>query len=104
MKSKLSQFHIAFLLLISLALSFHAFGQRNKNKNKRPDPKTQGREVLINQMGGGSTIDGSGKLWAVVIGVSSYKNLAAKSQLQFAHRDAEDIAAFLRSPNGGGYP
>jgi tetratricopeptide (TPR) repeat protein len=53
---------------------------------------------------GAPALDGRGKLWAVVIGVSRYKNLAPKSQLEFAHRDAEDLAAFLRSPNGGGYP
>ncbi|HWC76818.1 MAG TPA: caspase family protein, partial [Blastocatellia bacterium] len=49
-------------------------------------------------------LDGKGSLWAVVIGVSSYKNLRPDEQLRFAHRDAEDFAAFLKSPNGGGFP
>jgi uncharacterized caspase-like protein/tetratricopeptide (TPR) repeat protein len=48
--------------------------------------------------------DGRGKLWAVVVGVSSYQNLKADEQLKFAHRDAEEMAAFLRSPEGGGFP
>lgn len=52
----------------------------------------------------GETLDGKGKLWAVVIGVSSYRNLNKEQQLQYAHRDAQDFAAFLRSPNGGGFP
>src|SRR5438128_5785021 len=52
----------------------------------------------------GETLDGKGKLWAVVVGVSSYSKLTKDQQLQFAHRDAQDFAAFLRSPNGGGFP
>ena len=52
----------------------------------------------------GETLDGKGKLWAVVVGVSSYSKLNKDQQLQFAHRDAQDFAAFLRSPNGGGFP
>src|SRR5215471_8770425 len=45
-----------------------------------------------------------GKIWAVVIGVSDYRNLAPECQLRYAHRDANDIADFLRSPSGGGLP
>lgn len=52
----------------------------------------------------GETLDGKGKLWAVVVGVSNYSKLNKEQQLQFAHRDAQDFAAFLRSPNGGGFP
>jgi tetratricopeptide (TPR) repeat protein len=106
MKSKLSRFIFAFLLLILAALSFHAFAQHTKHKRRNAQTQVpdRGRQVLINQTPNGSALDGRGKLWAVVIGVSSYKNLAPKDQLQFAHRDAEDFAAFLRSPNGGGYP
>src|SRR5215510_8868221 len=54
--------------------------------------------------GHGSTSGSGGKVWAVVIGVSSYRNLAPDSQLRYAHRDANDIADFLRSPMGGGLP
>jgi tetratricopeptide (TPR) repeat protein len=52
----------------------------------------------------GGLLDGRGKLWAVVIGVSKYRNLSAQQQLSFAHRDAEEFAAFLRTPAGGGFP
>ncbi|MBO0797366.1 MAG: tetratricopeptide repeat protein [Blastocatellia bacterium] len=62
------------------------------------------RELAVKEVRSGGALDGRGKLWAVVIGVSSYKNLGPNDQLQFAHRDAEDFAAFLRSPNGGGFP
>ena len=40
--------------------------------------------------------------WAVVIGVSSYKYAPPAAQLKYAHRDAEEFARFLRSPQGGG--
>lgn len=53
---------------------------------------------------GGQSLDGKGNLWAVVIGVSQYKNLPDDKQLQFADRDAQAFAEFLRSPQGGGFP
>jgi tetratricopeptide (TPR) repeat protein len=52
----------------------------------------------------GAAFETKGNRWAVVIGVSAYRNLRPEEQLRFAHRDAEDFAAFLRSPNGGGFP
>ncbi|HEX5085013.1 MAG TPA: caspase family protein, partial [Blastocatellia bacterium] len=103
MKRKLLQFNLALLLIIPLALCFDAYGQRPTKR--RPRPRPQGRDVMVRDGGAAvAALDGRGKLWAVVIGVSRYKNLAQKSQLEFAHRDAEDFAAFLRSPKGGGYP
>jgi Flp pilus assembly protein TadD len=64
--------------------------------------QTNERGVFIKR--GGVAPDGRGKLWAVVIGVSNYKNISAEAQLRFAHRDAQEFAAFLRSANGGGFP
>ena len=45
-----------------------------------------------------------GTRWAVVVGISSYRNVPPAGQLRFAHRDAEDFAAFLRSYEGGALP
>lgn len=42
--------------------------------------------------------------WAVVVGVSSYKYAPPQAQLKFAHRDAQEFAALLRSPEGGAFP
>jgi tetratricopeptide (TPR) repeat protein len=42
--------------------------------------------------------------YALVIGISSYKNLPASAQLAFPDRDAEDIYAALISPEGGQFP
>lgn len=46
----------------------------------------------------------TGKVYALVIGISEYPNLQADEQLRFAHRDAEQFAAYLKSPRGGGLP
>src|SRR5262245_44314992 len=102
MKSRFGKFSFAFLLTFQLALSSHALAQRPVSQ--RPRTQTQGREMLVKEMSSGAALDGRGKLWAVVIGVSSYKNLEPKAQLEFAHCDAEAFATFLRSPNGGGFP
>ena len=45
-----------------------------------------------------------GTRWALIIGVSQHEQLPPGAQLQFAHRDAESFAAFLRSPAGGALP
>lgn len=44
------------------------------------------------------------KVWALVVGISTYKNLPPQAQLQFAHRDAEEFARFLRSEAAGSVP
>ena len=96
------QFNFAFLLGVQIALFSHAPAQ--PSSPQRPNAQAQNRDLLVKEMRSGAALDGRGKLWAVVIGVSRYKNLAPKAQLEFAHRDAEAFAAFLRSPNGGGFP
>ena len=53
---------------------------------------------------GSSNLERRGKLWAVVIGISRYENVPPQAQLRFADRDAQEFAAFLRSPSGGGFP
>ena len=77
-----------------LTFSLHVLAQKTSQ---------QDRALTVVQTSG-ETLDGKGKLWAVVIGVSTYRSLNKEQQLQYAHRDAQDFAAFLRSPNGGGFP
>jgi uncharacterized caspase-like protein/tetratricopeptide (TPR) repeat protein len=47
---------------------------------------------------------GEGARWALAIGISNHQNLPPQAQLHFAHRDAEEFAAFLESPAGGSLP
>jgi len=62
------------------------------------------RGLNVRQVASGVAPDGKGQLWAVIVGISSYKNVPPEGQLRFAHRDAEELSAFLRSPRGGGFP
>ena len=46
-----------------------------------------------------------GKTYAVVVGISDYKNLTNQTgDLRFADRDARQVATFLQSPLGGSVP
>jgi Tfp pilus assembly protein PilF len=107
----------AVLLLVTLLLALSPPGLAQKNRRGKPavnNPELDqgqkapapgdGRGIALSQITSGVAPDGRGKLWAVVIGVSNYKNLRSEEQLRFAHRDAEELANFLRSPNGGGFP
>ena len=78
--------------------------KQNPQATTNPSSSQNSRGLKVQQIRSGVSLDGRGKLWAVVIGVSNYKNLAADAQLKFPHRDAEAFAAFLRSPQGGGFP
>ena len=51
-----------------------------------------------------SALGDRGTRWAVVVGISTYRYLPPGAQLHFAHRDAQEFAAFLRGPAGGGFP
>ncbi|HEX5733799.1 MAG TPA: tetratricopeptide repeat protein [Blastocatellia bacterium] len=108
---------LLMLLVAALPTSGLAQGSRRKPKARPTAPQAQtpqakteevsqpaARSISLTEVKSGVAPDGRGKLWAVVIGVSNYKNLRPEEQLRFAHRDAEDMAAFLRSPAGGGFP
>ena len=41
--------------------------------------------------------------YALIVGVANYKNLPAKSQLEFSERDADAIYSVLISPEGGNF-
>lgn len=46
----------------------------------------------------------SGEKYAVIIGISKYKYLGPKMQLQYARKDAEAFLTFLKSQRGGAFP
>ncbi len=39
--------------------------------------------------------------YALIVGIANYKNLPAKSQLEFPERDADAMYSILISPEGG---
>lgn len=89
---------IALLLLAPLAAMAQA-----------PPPQIDKRDLRFNKDPvapeakpvGGPEIPRS---YALVVGVSSYKNLAAKNQLKFPSRDAASVYTALISPEGGQFP
>jgi tetratricopeptide (TPR) repeat protein/uncharacterized caspase-like protein len=92
-------------LVIWFAIASLALAQRPSLKRPEPPPpQTQNRSLQVKEIRSGGALDGRGRLWALVVGVSRYKNLKPEDQLEFAHRDAQDFAAFLSSPVGGGFP
>jgi len=96
--------------LIATALFLlQAVAAQTGNQPAPPQARTQSaaqsdRGLTVKQVGTGLAPDGKGQLWAVIVGISSYKNVPPEGQLRFAHRDAEELAAFLRSPRGGSFP
>lgn len=81
-----------------------AGGAEPTDLQKSDASRPSDRAIALSEIKSGLAPDGKGRLWAVVIGVSNYKNLRTEEQLRFAHRDAEEFAAFLQSPSGGGFP
>jgi tetratricopeptide (TPR) repeat protein len=67
-------------------------------------PQPQTRDLKLEVVKAGETPDKKGAVRAVVVGISSYKFLPEKVQLRFAHRDAEEFSAFLKSVPGGAVP
>ena len=64
----------------------------------------QPRDLRIEPLTPSNPLQDSGTRWAVILGISSYKNLPPGVQLHYAHRDAQDFAEFLRSAPGGAIP
>ena len=107
MRDRFTQNRSVIALAMRLALMLAVWGlpaAAQSPDRQRSETGPTDRELQVKELRSGGALDGRGKLWAVVIGVSNYKNLTAKDQLEFAHRDASEFAAFLRSPNGGAFP
>ena len=83
--------------LIAIAL-FLTQALAAQTRTQPAAPAQSDRGLTVKQVGSGLAPDGKGQLWAVIVGISSYKNVPPEGQLRFAHRDAEELAAFLRSP------
>jgi tetratricopeptide (TPR) repeat protein len=86
-------------LALALMLSCAAFAQtapqqprkRDLNIEKAEEPTLPPKTVAIPRS------------YAVIIGISRYKNVPEKLQLQFAERDAQSIYTILISPEGGNF-
>ena len=65
---------------------------------------SQSRDLRIEPVSRLNPLGDSGTRWAVIVGVSAYQHLPPAAQLRFAHRDAAQFSAFLRSTAGGAIP
>jgi uncharacterized caspase-like protein/tetratricopeptide (TPR) repeat protein len=86
---------VALLLLAGIALS------QTPPKPQQRDLRFQKDDIPVVNEPGKIQIPRS---YALVIGISRYKNLPEKGQLKFADRDANEIYTTLISPEGGQFP
>jgi|GEM_PF-1438859 len=91
------------------AKSLGASQSREPAKGQTGASKERSRSLVHKENGPGQapaveSSDMGSQSFGVVIGISVYKNLPPKSQLQFADRDATAIRDFLVGPNGGFKP
>ena len=71
-----------------------------------PPAKTQQRDLKVEKLDeptGAPKAPRIPRSYAVIVGVSKYRNLESKLQLQFAERDAQSIFTALISPEGGNF-
>lgn len=85
------------LIFFSLAVSLQCWGQAQAPQQQRdldvvPDQPARQSAPQIPRS------------YALVVGISKYKNLPAKAQLQFPDRDAADIYSTLISEKAGQFP
>ena len=72
----------------------------------RPPQQQQQRDLTIEKLGTETTPPKTviiPRSYAVIVGISRYKNLTQKQQLQFPERDAQAIKTILINPEGGSF-
>ena len=87
----LSLVSLVSLLALSATLAFAQPPQQRDLKVERLDTLPAAKPLQIPVS------------YAVIVGISRYRNLADKDQLQFAERDAQSIFTALISPEGGNF-
>lgn len=91
-------------LTLVLAAALAARAQTTPASTGAPAEATQSRDLKAVQKSTTTTAVSIPRSYALVVGISTYKNLPASAQLSFPNRDAEDIYAALISPEGGQFP
>ena len=74
---------------------------------QQPAAPDQNRDLVFKKQGpaaGGTTTVQIPRSYALVIGISKYKNLPPEAQLQYPDHDAESVYTVLISPEGGQFP
>jgi len=71
-----------------------------------PKPNQQQRDLKLERMDENvpaAKAGGIPRSYAVIVGISAYKNLPENLQLKYAERDAQSIFTILISPEGGNF-
>src|SRR5690242_20918713 len=90
-----SEFRMVGRVFVGVAMASVLFGQQTKQRDltiekvEPPPAPTAGFSIP--------------RSYALIVGISAYKNLAANQQLQYAERDAQAIHTVLISPEGGNF-
>ncbi|HEY2019144.1 MAG TPA: tetratricopeptide repeat protein, partial [Bryobacteraceae bacterium] len=91
-------------VVIACAAMATAEAQPPKQPPKASQP--QQRDLTIEKLGTEATPPKTVAIprsYAVIVGISRYKNLAAQNQLKFPERDAQAIKTILINPEGGSF-
>ena len=101
---------ITFLSALALGIAPALFAQSPAPAPQQPAPSTapdQHRDLTFKREGpapAATTTVQIPRSYALVIGISKYKNLPQDAQLQYPDMDAESIYTVLISPEGGQFP
>src|SRR5579863_8176693 len=82
----------AYRIASFLALAAFAHGQAPKQRDLKYEENTPANASVSVPRG-----------YALIVGISNYRNLPAKSQLEFPDRDADAMYSSLISPEGGNF-
>ena len=92
----------SYLSLLTLGLLIFSFrGSTQTPKPGPADPNSASRGLEHAPVAAASKPELSGKTYALLIGVSRYKNDPPITSLQYAHDDAVTFAELLKTPIGG---
>jgi tetratricopeptide (TPR) repeat protein len=85
-----------------LVLATVAFGQSKSAPAPAKQTPAKSRDLYV-ETNSATTPTSIPRGYALIIGIADYKNLPAKSQLEFSERDAESIYSILINPEGGSF-
>jgi tetratricopeptide (TPR) repeat protein len=89
-------------VIVPLLVAASVFAQQTP----KPPTKQQQRDLKVETLDAPSPVPGSPlppRSYAVIVGISGYKNLPENLQLKYAERDAQSIYTILISPEGGNF-
>src|SRR4029079_3175717 len=92
---------LATLISVTLLAASTVTGQSESDELST----IRGRKLtIVKDNAGAQAVTGVPRGYALIVGISNYKNLDAKRQLRFAESDAQSIYRLLISKEAGAFP